>query len=145
MSKQFSMSRVSMSKKILFQTIQFSMQKQFHFKQFSLASVHSLNIKTVLLQAIQFNISTQFSSIWPIDRIISGVTSLGQREPESDGYEGVLHIPQSSSNTGTSPSDCLVSYPEHSLGVFFLCRGAVGIFYSPNQVGNLMWRFCGLH
>ena len=30
--------------------------------------------------------------------------------------EGVLRIPQSSSITGTSPSNCLVSYPAHSLG-----------------------------
>ncbi len=28
----------------------------------------------------------------------------------------MLHIPQSSSITGDSPSDCLVSYPGHSLG-----------------------------
>ena len=32
------------------------------------------------------------------------------------GNEGALCIPQSSSITGTSPSDCLVSYPGHSLG-----------------------------
>ena len=36
--------------------------------------------------------------------------------PVSDDNEAVLHIPQSSSITETSPSDCLVSYPEHSLG-----------------------------
>ena len=40
----------------------------------------------------------------------------GQSGPGSDGDEGVLRIPQSSSIAGTSPSDCLVSYPEHSLG-----------------------------
>ena len=28
----------------------------------------------------------------------------------------VIHIPQSFSITGASPPDCLVSYPEHSLG-----------------------------
>ena len=38
-------------------------------------------------------------------------------EPGSDGNEGVLCIPQSSSITGTLPSDCLVSYLGHSLGV----------------------------
>ena len=52
----------------------------------------------------------QFSSIWPIDRALSGTTTLGQSEPESSGNKGMLHIPQSSSITGTSPSDCLVSY-----------------------------------
>ena len=57
----------------------------------------------------------QLSSIWPIDRILSGATTPGQSGPGSDGNEGVLRIPQSSSFTGTSPSDCLVSYPGHSL------------------------------
>ena len=40
----------------------------------------------------------------------------GQSGPVSDGNKGVLRIPQSSSITGTSPSDCLVSYLGHSLG-----------------------------
>ena len=39
----------------------------------------------------------------------------GQSGPGSDGNEGVLRIPQSSSTAGTSPSDCLVSYPGHFL------------------------------
>ena len=69
-----------------------------------------LNIKT-----IQFSISTQFSSIWPIDRTISGATTPGQSKPGSDSNERVIRIPQSSSITGTSPSDCLVSYLGYSL------------------------------
>ena len=44
------------------------MSRQFYFKQFSLAKVSSLNVKTVLFQAIKFNINTQFSSIRHIDR-----------------------------------------------------------------------------
>ena len=40
----------------------------------------------------------------------------GQSGPGSNGNEGVLRIPQSSSITGTLPSDCLVSYPGHLLG-----------------------------
>ena len=52
----------------------------------------------------------------PIDRALSGATTPGQSGPGSDGNEGVLHIPQSFSTAGTSPSDCLVSYPGHSLG-----------------------------
>ena len=47
---------------------------------------------------------------------LSGTTTLGLSGPWSDGNKGVLHIPQSSSITGASPSDCLVSYPERSLG-----------------------------
>ena len=61
----------------------------------------------------------------------SGATTMGQSEPGSDGNEGVLRIPQSSSITRTSPSDCLVSYPGTPIGeVSLLCRGAVGVFYS---------------
>ena len=43
----------------------------------------------------------------------SGATALSQSGPGSDGNEGVLHIPQSSSIIGAS--DCLVSYPGQSL------------------------------
>ena len=82
--------------------------------------------KTFIFQAIQFNqtihfsISMHFSSIWPIDRILSGATTPGQSGPGSDGSERVLCIPQSSRNTGISPSDCLVSYLGHSLGGGFI-------------------------
>ena len=36
----------------------------------------------------------------------------GQSGPGNNGNEGVLHIPQSPSITGTLPSDCLVSYQD---------------------------------
>ena len=61
--------------------------------------------KTVLFQTIQFSISKQFSSIRPIDRILSGATTQGQSGPRNDGNEEVLRIPQISSITGTSSSD----------------------------------------
>ena len=48
---------------------------------------------------------------------LSGATTPGQSGPESNVNEGVLRIPQSSSITGTSPSDCLVSYRDNRLGV----------------------------
>ena len=70
------------------------MSKQFYFKQFSLAQIHSLNVK----KAVNSNYS--------IDRALSVATTLGQSGPGSDGNDGVLRIPQSSSITGTSPSDC---------------------------------------
>ena len=47
---------------------------------------------------------------------LSGATTPGKSGPGSNGNEGVVRIPQSSSIAGTSPSDCLVSYPGHSLG-----------------------------
>ena len=69
---------------------------------------------TVLFQSIQF--STQFISIWSIDKTLSGATTPAQSELESNGNEEVLCIPQSSRITGTSPSDYLVSYLGHLLG-----------------------------
>ena len=56
------------------------------------------------------------SSIWHIDRTLSGATILSQSGPRSNANEGKLHIPQSSSIPGASPSDSLVSYAGHLLG-----------------------------
>ena len=72
------------------------MIKQFYFKQFNLSEVICLRSN---------------SSISPIDKTPSRATTLSQSGLGSNGSEGVLCIPQSSSITGTSPSDCLVSYP----------------------------------
>ena len=47
--------------------------------------------------------------------VLYQVLSFWQSGPRSNVNEGVLSIPQSPSITGTSPSDCLVSYPGHSL------------------------------
>ena len=46
---------------------------------------------------------------------LSEDTSPGKSGLESDSNEGVLHIPQSSSIIGSSPSVCLESYLGHSL------------------------------
>ena len=89
------------------------MSKQFYFEQFSLASVRSLSVKTVR------------PGVVAPDKGLSG--------PGSDGNEEVLCIPQSSSIIRPSPSDCLVSYPGHSLG-----RKAVGVFFSPSRLGKLV-------
>ena len=89
--------------------------------------------KTVLFPTIQISTSSQFRSIWSVDRTLSGATTPG---PSSDGNEGVLHIPQSFNITVTSPSDCLASYAGHSLGgVLPLRWDVVGLFYSPSQLG----------
>ena len=114
-------------KTVLFQTTQFIIsaqskyQKHFCFKLFSLVNkvkwfqvllciinnsikhqsfiYTQLNVKTVLFQTIQFSLSTQFSSIWPIDRTLSGATSPGQSVSGSDVNKKVLWILQSSSIT----------------------------------------------
>ena len=106
-----------MSKTFLFQAIQFS--------------------QTVPIQTIQFSISMQLVLFNPEVQPLSGATTLGQSGPGSNHNKGVLCIPQSSSITGTSPSDCLVSYQDtHWEGVLPLCREAVGVFYNPSWLGN---------
>ena len=73
--------------------------------------------KIFLFQVIQFTQTIQFSirmllvlfnpQIGPYQ----SATTPGQSGPGSDGNEGLLRISQSSCTAGTSPSDCLVSYP----------------------------------
>ena len=70
------------------------------------------------------------SSISRIDRTLSGAITPALSGQGKDGNEEVLLIPQSSSIAGASPSDCLVSYPGHSLGVLSLRRDTVGVFYN---------------
>ena len=55
--------------------------------------------------------------------------------------EGVLSFPRSSIITGTSPSDCLVSYPGLLSGGGFLLlySEAVSVFYSPNRPGKFRY------
>ena len=91
---QFSISIVSMKKTVLFQTTQFSIQKQLYFKQFSLALVCSLNLKTVLFRTIQFSLSTEFSSIWPIDRTLSDLPLQARVNLEAMAMNGYSKFPQ---------------------------------------------------
>ena len=93
-----------------------------------------MNIKTVLFEAIQFSISTQFSSIWSIDRSLSGATTPSPSGPWSDGNKGVLGIPVSSRVTETSPFSVISR--THVGEVLPLCRDAVGVFYSPSRLGH---------
>ena len=83
------------------------------------------------------NTSTQFSSIWPRDRILSGATTPGQRGSGRNGNEGVLRIPQSFSITEASPSDCLVSYLGHSLKESYPSAEMQWV-YNSRRVGKSM-------
>ena len=65
---------------------------------------------------------------------LSGATSPGQSGPRSDGNKGILFIPQSFSITGASPSDCFVSYTEHSQGKSYLSAEMQSV-YSTVQAG----------
>ena len=135
--------------KQLYVTIQLSvntvlMSKNSSISNNSVKHKHAVKIKYGLIAK---NVSISSNSVYSIHfsinmllvlfRALSGATTPGQSGPESDGNEGVLRIPQSSSTAGTSPSDCLVSFPGHSLGgVLPLCRGAVNVFYSPSWLGK---------
>ena len=61
------------------------------------------------------NVNSRNQGLFLWGRPLLGATTPGQSRPGSDGNNGVLCISQSSSITGTSPSDCLVSYTGHSL------------------------------
>ena len=80
-----------------------------------------LSDQTVLFLTIEFSINHWFalslnvSSISSTDRTLSGATSWNHSGSGSNDNEGVLCIPQSSSITGSSPSDCFVSNLGHSL------------------------------
>ena len=64
-----------------------------------------LNLKIVLFQTIQFSMSTQFNSNWPIGHY--QVLPLRTRvDLRAIAIKGTPHF----------PSDCLVSYPGHLLG-----------------------------
>ena len=115
-----------------FQTIQFSMSIIFVYIQLNIKTVlfltiqfrvNSFHIKTVLFQAIQFSISTLYGSIDPSD-----ATTSSQNEPGSNSNKGTLCIPQNSNITGTTPLDCLVSYPGHSLGGSYLSKEVQSVY-----------------
>ena len=80
-----------------------------------------LNDQTVPFLTIQFSISDLFAhslnvkQFYLTHRTLSDATTPGQSGPGSNGKEGVLYIPKSSSITGASPSDYLVSYQGHLL------------------------------
>ena len=84
LSKTFLIQAIQLSQTVLIKKIQFSL---------SIVFVHTqLNVKTILYQTIQFNISKQFSSIWPIDRILSGATKSGPKwNWERWQWRGTLH------------------------------------------------------
>ena len=129
----FSLQRINpfwvILRRIEFQTIQFSTSVVFVYTQLNGKTVLFQTIQlsmstlsmsqTVQFQTIQFSISTQFSSIWTIDRSLSDATTQGLSGSWSDGIKGVLYIPYNSSITGTSLSDCFVSYTGHTWGGSF--------------------------
>ena len=73
----------------------------------------------------------------PIDRTLSGGTTQSQSRPGSDDDEGVIRTPQRSTITGTSATNCFVTYLGHSYKRGLpLCREAVVELYIPSRPGN---------
>ena len=103
-----------------------SIIKQFYFKLVNLAChLFALSLKVKIL-VLMSNCSNG-----PLDRTLSGAKKPNQSQPGSDGKEWVLRIPQNSSITGTSPSDCFVSFSGHPLGeTYSSAENAVTKFYS---------------
>ena len=69
--------------------------------------VVSWNVKSFLFQAIQFSMSIQVSSIWPIDRTLSVATILDQSKPESYGNEGFRNSREREANQIYEKTLCL--------------------------------------
>ena len=79
----------------------------------------------------------QNSSIWPIDRTLSGTTTPGQSRLGSNGNEELLHARQSF-RMGASPSDVLWHIQDISCGVLTPPQTVVGVYYSlPTQPTEL--------
>ena len=112
------------------------MSRQFYFKQFSLAKVSSLNVKTVLFQAIKFNINTQFSSIRHIDR--THVLPCQDRvNLKWWQWRGTPHSPKLQHYWNlTIRLSSVISRTLIGVGVLHLCRKAVSVFYSPSWLGK---------
>ena len=68
-------------------------------------------------------------------KLIYNTNTPGQSGHGSNGNKRVLHIPQSSSITGASPSDCLVSYPGHSLGSLTPMQRCSWCILQPHPTG----------
>ena len=88
---------------------------------------------------IQFSISTQLSSIWPIDRALLGVTTPGHSGPGSDGNEGILRIPPKLQHFWNLTIRLFSVISRTVIGggeVLPLCREAVGVFYRPGLMGE---------
>ena len=79
------------------------------------------------------------SSIWPADRTRSHATNTGYGRTGNDDNKGVLRIPQSSSISGASQSDCLVSYLGHSLGKSYPSAEMLLVYSTAPADGAKRW------
>ena len=112
---QLSVNTVLMSKKkVLFEIIQLSISTQFKCKYGLIVKNVSISIYSVY--SIHFSISMLLVLFNPLIGPYQVLPLRARVDLGAMAMKGVLRIPQSSSTPGTLPSDCLVSYPGHSLG-----------------------------
>ena len=71
--------------------------------------------------------SAEIQSVYSIALADRDENQMGQSGSGSNGNEEVIHFPQNSSITGTSPSDCLVSYQGHTLGKSYLSKEMLSV------------------
>ena len=78
-------------------------------------------------------------TIWTMNRTLSGDNTLEQSVPGSNGNEGVVHVP--SNRQGRSLiiwwlNDISKTFV---VGILPLCSNAVGVYWSPSQMGWYMY------
>ena len=118
---------------------QFNCQKHFHFKLFKQLYVTiQLSVNTVLMSK---NSSISNNSVKHKHALRARV------DLRAMAMKRALHIPQSSSIAGTSPSDCLESYPGHSLGGGGLTSSAEkqSCILQPQPTGQTEKVFCSFN
>ena len=73
---------------------------------------------------------------------LSGATHPGQSGFGRDGYEGVVRIPHTFSNTGASSLDCLTCYQDTGWGgVLRLSRGEVSVSNNVSRLGMPFFKY----
>ena len=114
-----------------------------HCKLFNAKSI-VIHINSSISNNSVFHTNMQLSSIWTIDRTLSDATTQGQSGPVNNGNKGVLHINQSSSITGASPS-CLMSYPGHALVVSYPSAEMQSVYSFVNSIGRNIFKQAWAH
>ena len=98
--------------------------------------------KIVRFQTVQFSISIEFNSIWPIDRSLSGATSGPEWNWEWWQWRGSPHSTKLQYFWNLTIRLFSVISGTLDGGVLPFCREAVGVFYSPTRLGKLSSKTC---
>ena len=122
-----------MSKTVPFEIIQLSISTQFKCKYGLIVKNHFYFKLFSLPQTINFRISMLLVLFNPQIGPYQVLPLRARVDLGAMAMKGYSAFPKAPALLEPSPSDCLVSYPGHSLGgVLPLCREAVGVFYSSS-------------